>query len=63
MSVSAMKSLLRRFAVSLAFTLACGHALGQAYPAKPIRLIVPFPAGGAVASATDPPALALHHIL
>lgn len=43
-----MKSLLRRFAVSLAFTLAGGHALGQAYPTKPIRLIVPFPAGGAV---------------
>ena len=30
-----------------AFTMLCLPALAQSYPAKPIRLIVPFPAGGA----------------
>lgn len=32
--------------LGLAATLACGGALAQAWPAKPITLIVPFPAGG-----------------
>lgn len=26
--------------------VAAGHAYSQAYPAKPVRVIVPFPAGG-----------------
>jgi len=32
--------------VSLALALFAGAAVAQAYPAKPIRMIVPFPPGG-----------------
>jgi tripartite-type tricarboxylate transporter receptor subunit TctC len=32
-------------AAALFFTLLCGSALAQSYPNKPIRLILPFPAG------------------
>jgi tripartite-type tricarboxylate transporter receptor subunit TctC len=35
-------------ALAMLFALAAGHAAGQSFPAKPIRLIVPFPAGGSV---------------
>ena len=43
-----MSSLLsRRHAIAaLALSLATGAAFAQAWPAKPIRLIVPFPPGG-----------------
>jgi len=34
--------------LTICATLASGAALAQPYPSKPIRLIVPFPAGGAV---------------
>jgi tripartite-type tricarboxylate transporter receptor subunit TctC len=36
----------RRLALALAATLLSGSALAQSWPAKPIRLIVPFPPGG-----------------
>ena len=36
---------LTRFALAIAVA-ACAHASAQGYPAKPLRLVVPFPAGG-----------------
>ena len=36
----------RRAALLVALSLASGAALAQAYPSRPIKLIVPFPAGG-----------------
>lgn len=44
-----MKRELKRIAFVLAATLFAGCALAQPYPSKPIRIVVPFPAG----SATD----------
>jgi len=40
---------MRRIGLALAFALAASAAQAQSYPTKPIRMIVPFPAG----SATD----------
>ena len=50
----------RLFAIILAFPLA---AFGQAYPTKPIRLICPFPPGGAVDIASRATGNALTKIL
>jgi tripartite-type tricarboxylate transporter receptor subunit TctC len=42
-----LPSLSRRAAVAAAFlVLATGSAVAQSWPAKPIRIVVPFPAGG-----------------
>jgi len=37
---------LLRIAALLALALACGSSFAQAWPSKPIKIIVPFPAGG-----------------
>src|SRR5258706_12507436 len=36
------------FAFAMLIALAAGHALPKSYPNKPIRVVVPFPAGGSV---------------
>lgn len=41
-----MRKRLATFVVSIAVLLSCAAAWPQTYPAKPIRFIVPFPAGG-----------------
>ena len=46
MRTSSLGSIPRRAALGLALLLASGIATAQAYPARPIKLIVPFPPGG-----------------
>ena len=41
-------SSLSRFAVCCAFVIAAGAAGAQSYPAKAVRIIVPFPPGAGV---------------
>jgi len=43
-----MKPLSRPFAAILAGMLLDAHAFSQSYPARPVRMVVPFAAGGAV---------------
>ncbi|MEO7242092.1 MAG: tripartite tricarboxylate transporter substrate binding protein [Variovorax sp.] len=46
--IRTLKSFLKLGALACALGLASGAAMAQAYPSKPVRLIVPFAAGGAV---------------
>jgi len=41
-----MSGLWRFLALAGVYVLSCGLAIGQAYPAKQVRLVVPFPPGG-----------------
>ena len=43
-----MKTLVKAALVSALALLSCGSAMSQEYPSKPIRMVVPFPAGGVV---------------
>lgn len=43
-----MRFIFRSFALFAGMTILAGFALAQSYPAKPVRVIVPVPAGGAV---------------
>jgi tripartite-type tricarboxylate transporter receptor subunit TctC len=40
------KPLLSAFLLAIVLALPCGAALAQDYPNKPIKLVIPFPAGG-----------------
>ncbi len=41
-----MKNITRLMAVSLLAIATCGSALAQRFPSQPVKIIVPFPAGG-----------------
>src|SRR5512140_1626249 len=47
MSQTRGSTMMQRLALTLALALACANASAQAYPAKPIRLVVGFTPGGA----------------
>src|SRR6266481_5061192 len=59
----AMHRSLLRVVVALFLPLATSLALAQAWPSKPIRWIVPFPAGGSTDIATRPVAERLRRVL
>jgi tripartite-type tricarboxylate transporter receptor subunit TctC len=42
-----VKALFKQFGIAIAGLALAGMAQAQAYPSKPVRLVVPFPAGGA----------------
>ena len=45
-SIKTMKPFVSALFLGLSFTVASGAALAQSYPTKPIRWLVPYPAGG-----------------
>jgi tripartite-type tricarboxylate transporter receptor subunit TctC len=47
-----MRTSITFLSLILGFVLTAGHALAQPYPNKPIRIIVPYPAGGVLDSLT-----------
>ena len=49
---SSVRNPARRALLALALPLIAGTAFAQAFPAKPITIIVPFPAGGPTDVAT-----------
>jgi len=58
----AIQTLLLRVFVALFLSLATSLALAQPWPSKPIRWIVPFPAGGSTDTATRPVAERLRQV-
>src|SRR3954468_19757268 len=53
-----------RILIGALFALACGHVSAQdAYPSRPITLIVPFPPGGVADITGRPTAVALEKVL
>jgi tripartite-type tricarboxylate transporter receptor subunit TctC len=46
--VNASRSIILSGAILTALGMSAGQALAQAFPSKPIRIVVPFPAGGSV---------------
>ena len=43
-----LRSRLSFFLFPFLFSLGCGCAISQPYPTKPVRMLVPYPAGGPV---------------
>ncbi|MGD9833821.1 MAG: ABC transporter substrate-binding protein, partial [Piscinibacter sp.] len=58
-----LRTLTARVAALGLFALTAAAAQAQAYPTKPITLVVPFPAGGALDAVARPMAEGMRKIL